>query len=265
MSRKFLTGADLSNQKIINLADGSAATDAVTKQQLDAAIRGLDWKPSARAASTTNVTLASPGTTIDGVTLASGDRILLKDQSTGSQNGLYVWTAAGSALTRATDADSSAEVTGGMAVTVTEGTVNGDKVFVLTTNDPIVLDTTALVFAQLGGGGTTYTNGSGLSLSGNIFSVNADGTSIIADGTSVRVNPAYTGLAKRYAGDVPSGSTSATITHNLNTTDITGVLVQIKSTGEVVDCDVVVTSANVVTLTFAVAPTTAQYRVAVSA
>jgi len=265
MAKKLLTGADFSNQKAINLADGSNPTDAVTKQQLDAAIRGLDWKNSVRAASTTSVTLASPGTTLDGVTLAANDRILLKDQSTASQNGIYVWTASGSALVRANDADSNAEVTGGMAVTVTEGTVNGDKSFILTTNDPIVLDTTSLAFSQLGGSGSAYTAGNGLQLSTSTFSILLDsGSGLIVSGTGLKIDPAYTGLAKRYSVDVPSGSSSATITHGLGTQDVQ-VSIRDKTSGEFVECDVVTTSVNVVTLTFATAPTTGQYRVTVVA
>lgn len=265
MSKKLLTGADLSNQKIVNLADGTAATDAVTKQQLDAAVRGLDWKQSVRAASTTNVSLSAPGASMDGVTLQSGDRVLLKDQSTASQNGIYVWTGSAAALARANDADSSSEVTAGMAVTVTEGTVNADKMYVLTTNDAITLDTTALAFAQLGGGGATYSAGNGLQNSSNTFSILLDsGSGLLVSGTGLKIDPAYTGLAKRYSVDVPSGSTSATITHNLGTSDV-AVVVRDKTSGEFVECDMVVTSANVVTLTFAVAPTTGQYRATVVA
>lgn len=263
MAKKLLTGADFNLQKLINLGDGSNPTDAVTKQQLDAAVRGLDWKPSARAASTTNVNLASPGTTLDGVTLVSGDRILLKDQTTGSQNGLYTWTASASALVRTPEADSSAEVTAGMAVSITEGTTNGDKVFLLTTNDAIVLDTTTLVFSALGGGGVSYTASNGLQLNSNAFSILLDSSpGLLSTITGLKIDPAYAGLAKRYAIDVPSGSTTATITHGLNTTDI--IVSVYDKTGNVeVECDVAATNTTTATLTFATAPTVGQYRVVV--
>jgi hypothetical protein len=118
----------------------------------------FDWKQSVRVATTTAGTLASlfeNGDTIDGVVLATGDRILIKDQATASQNGIYTVNASG-APTRATDADESIEVTGGLSVWVTEGTVNGDTGWTLTTNDPIVLGTTGLTFVQaLGLGGVT--------------------------------------------------------------------------------------------------------------
>lgn len=92
--------------------------------------------------------------TVDGVAVALGDRILVQNQVAGKDNGIYTVTTLGTGavefvLTRAVDADSSAEVTAGMAVPVAEGTANADKIFHLTTNDPIVLDTTALVFAEI--------------------------------------------------------------------------------------------------------------------
>ena len=101
--------------------------------------------------------------------LATGDRILLKDQSTGSQNGIYVVASSGSP-TRATDADSNSEVTGGMAVFVEEGTANADTGWVLTNNGAITLGTTALTFTQFTGLGEV-TAGTGLSKSGNTISL----------------------------------------------------------------------------------------------
>jgi hypothetical protein len=112
-----------------------------------------DFKGSVRVATTANITLTSAPSSIDGVTLSSGNRVLVKDQSTGSQNGIYVFNGAGSAMTRATDADGSSEVTAGMVVVSTEGTVNADKLWELTTNDPITLGTTSLTFAQVSGSG----------------------------------------------------------------------------------------------------------------
>jgi len=117
----------------------------------------VDWKDSVVAATTVNGVLATAyenGDTIDGVVLATGDRILLKDQTAGAENGIRVVQATG-APTRATDADDDADVTAGMAVIVEEGTANGDRLFILTTNDPIVVDTTALTFAELSTGGVT--------------------------------------------------------------------------------------------------------------
>lgn len=102
-----------------------------------------------RVTSTATVTVSNPGTAVfDGVTLANGDRVLLKDQSTPSQNGIYDFNGASSAMTRSADSDASAEMFSGLQVVVSEGTVSADTNFILTTNAPITLATTSLVFAR---------------------------------------------------------------------------------------------------------------------
>lgn len=135
-----------------------------TKSYVDSVATGLDVKTSVRAATTANITL-SGAQTIDGVSVVAGNRVLVKNQSTGADNGIYV--AAAGAWSRATDADNSpaGEVTSGMFTFVTEGTTNGDFGWVLTTDDPITLGSTSLTFTQFsnagGGGGVTSVNVSG--------------------------------------------------------------------------------------------------------
>lgn len=109
--------------------------------------RGL--KLPVRVAPPVNVTVASPGATLDGVTMAAGDRVLLANQTTASQNGIYNWVAAASAMTRATDSDTAAKLTDSLLVTVDEGTVNRDSIFSLSTNKPITVGTTALRFTRI--------------------------------------------------------------------------------------------------------------------
>lgn len=145
----------LNSQKITNLATPTLDTDATTKAYVDALAQGLSWKASVRAATTANITLSGTQT-IDGVEVTAGDRVLVKDQSTATANGIYV-VAAG-AWARATDADVSAEVPTGLAVFVSEGTASGDKAWVLTTNAPITLGTTGLAFAQMTGSASGETN-----------------------------------------------------------------------------------------------------------
>ncbi|HNV18253.1 MAG TPA: hypothetical protein PKJ52_01270 [Rectinema sp.] len=260
MAKKFLTGLDLASQKIANLADGSSAADAATYGQLQAAIRGLVWKAEVKAATTANITLSGTQT-IDGIACAASDRVLVKDQTTASGNGIYV-VAAG-AWSRATDLDEGSEFTNGVAVTVEQGTVNGDKAFVMSTDGAITIGTTSINFVALGGSGSSYTAGNGLNLSGATFSVvPAAGGGLTVDGSGVGIDTAYSGLAKRYSTNVPSGSTSATITHNLGTLDVHVAVFEVTG-GVEVECDVTHTSTTVVTLGFATAPTTNQYRVVV--
>ena len=149
--------------------------DLVNKTYVDNLVSGLDVKDSVRVASTANINLASATdpNPIDGVTLSNGDSILLKDQSTGAENGIYTAVTATDPTTwvRRTDADSDAEVTAGMFTFVEEGTVSADTGWILTTNDPIIVDTTALTFTQFSGSGT-ITAGVGLGKSGNTLFVN---------------------------------------------------------------------------------------------
>lgn len=253
MARKFLNGIDLTSQKITNLADPTAATDGVNLQTLQSLIRGLSWKGSVRAASTANVTLASPGTTMDGVTLAANDRVLLKNQTAPAENGIYDWTASGSALTRSTDADSATEIQGA-AVYVREGTTNADKAYTQTV-DSVTLNTTGLTWTQFGGG-NAYTAGNGLGLAGSVFSVTPD-TGIQVTGSGVKVDNAV--VVRKYAVDVPTTGTSVTITHNLGTLDVT-VAVFENTGGAEVFPDVLHATTNTLTLTFSATPTAAQYR-----
>lgn len=134
-------------------SDAVVASQKATKTYVDAKVAGLSWKQAVRAASTGPVTLSSAvenGDTLDGVTLATGDRILLKDQGTASQNGIYIVAASG-APSRATDADSGAELVNA-SVYVSEGTTNADTQWTCTTNAPITPGSTSLAFAQLSTG-----------------------------------------------------------------------------------------------------------------
>jgi hypothetical protein len=159
------------------------ATDVATKGYVDGVAQGLDIKGSVRAATTANVTLSGEQT-IDGVELVAGDRVLVKNQTTASANGIYV-VAAG-AWSRAADADASAKVSSGMFVFVEEGTANADAGFVLTTDGAITLGTTALAFAQFSGAGQV-TAGAGLTKTGNTLDIVAADATITVNGDSIQV------------------------------------------------------------------------------
>src|SRR5207253_3943701 len=136
---------------------------------------------------------------------------------TGAENGIYVWTASGSPLTRALDADSSAELVGA-AVYVTEGTTNPDRAYVQTA-DPITLGTTTPVFT-LFGGGTAYTAGNGLQLIGSAFSVLLDSSpGLVSSGTGLKVDTAT--VVRKFAATIGNGALTTIVTaHGLGTADV---------------------------------------------
>lgn len=180
--------------------DPTSALHAATKGYVDGLLSGLDVKASVRAATTANITLSAPQT-IDGVSVIAGNRVLVKDQTTASQNGIYV-VAAG-AWTRATDADSDAEVTAGLFTFVAEGTANGDTGWVLSTNDTITLNTTALTFTQFSSAGVITVSGtSALTKTGNALSVNVDNSSIEIATNALQIK-ALGVTAGMLAGSIP--------------------------------------------------------------
>ena len=179
---------------------GFGTNSLVSKEYVDAVKVGLDFKDSVRVASTGSVTISGPGAAIDGVTLSSGDRVLLKDQSTGSQNGIYVFNGSGSAMTRATDADADVEVTSGLFVFVEEGTTNADNGFVLSTNGTITVGSTALTFTQFSGAGQIVA-GDGMTKSGNQLDVNDDNITLEVASDAVRIK----GITATAVGDLLVG------------------------------------------------------------
>ena len=178
----------------LQVAAPSNDLDAANKAYVDATRSGLDVKESVRVATTASVLLASAlenGDVIDGVTLATGNRVLVKNQGTPSENGIYVVQATGAAV-RATDADTSAEVTSGMFTFVSEGTINADSGWVLSTNDTITLGTTGLTFVQFSGAGQ-ITAGAGLTKSGNTLDVGGTTDRITVNADSVDIASTYAG------------------------------------------------------------------------
>lgn len=181
----------MNSQKITNLATPVSDSDACTKGYTDSVVNGLDIKASCRVATTANIALSggSVPTSIDGVTLSTtnADRVLVKDQTDASYNGIYRYISVeGSPVFhRTADANADAEVTAGMFTFIEEGTDNADKGFVLTTNDDITVGTTDLTFTQFSKAGD-ITAGNGMSQAGTAFNVGA-GTGIAVNGSQVLV------------------------------------------------------------------------------
>lgn len=250
----------LNSHKLTGVSTPTSGTDAANKSYVDTAVTGLSWKSAVRVATTANGTLATAfanGQVVDGVTLVTGDRILLKDQTTGADRGIYTVNAAG-APTRATDNDTGAEMLGA-AVMVQEGTANANTQWIQTVDGTITVGTTTTTWTQFGGG-SSYTGGAGLTLTGAAFAV-GQGTGIIVNADDVAVDPTY--VVRKYAANIGNGAlTTITVNHALNTTDVT-FSVKTVSDGSIVYANVIVVDANNITVDFDVAPTTNQYRVTV--
>ena len=146
-------------------ADPTSALHAVSKQYVDNAIAGLDVKSSVKAASTTNVSLSAPGAVIDGVSLTAGDRILLKNQTALSENGIYIWSSSGAALVRSSDMNSWTEIPSAF-VFVEQGVSNADTGWVCVADQGGTLESSSINWSQFSGAGAV-TAGVGISVVGN--------------------------------------------------------------------------------------------------
>jgi hypothetical protein len=211
----------LNSYKITNLATPTDAADAVTKAYVDSVAEGLHIHEAAVAATTGNVNLANAlenGDVLDGITLATGNRILVKNQTTQSENGIYVVQASGQP-TRALDFDTATEVDSGDFVFVYSGTANASTGWVQT-NRPATIGTDPIVFAQFSGAGT-YLAGNGLTLTGNSFSIN---TSITADISTAQTltNKSISGSANTLTNIPNDALSNSAITINGTSTSLGG-------------------------------------------
>jgi hypothetical protein len=294
---KFAAAAaavSMGGNKLTNLATPTASTDAAPKGYVDAAIQGLSIKDSVAWATTAALAAgtysagvftetANGALSIDGSSPAVGDRVLVKNQATASQNGVYTVTQAGDGshpfiLTRATDLNTSAQFVTGIYVFVEGGTANAATGWLLTTANPITLDTTSLTFTQFNAAGGVVA-GSGINVAGTTVSVLTDGTtiSVISSNLSVKssatagqhLRSAGSGAAvwtsDNYAVSIGDGSTlSYTVNHALGSTDI---MVQVWETGgskRQAFPEIDITDSNNIAVVFSAAPSSNAYRVVVS-
>ena len=203
----------MNGQRMTGLADPVGDQDAATKAYVDATAVGLDVKNSARVATTEDITLSGVQT-IDGVGVLAGDRVLVKDQATGSENGVYD-VVSGGAWTRSEDAVQD-ELTSGSFVFVEEGSINGSAGFVVSTANPITIGTTDIEWSQFSGAGQ-ITAGAGMTKSGNTLDVNtasADRVVVNANNIDLATHGTagtYNGLTIDAYGRATSFSTPTTL------------------------------------------------------
>lgn len=290
MAKKYLgVGRDFGATKLTNVADPTLSSDGATKGYVDALVNGLVWHPAVRATVASNITVSNPGTAVfDGVTLVTGERLLLRGQSAPAENGPWVFQTSGTALTRPVDfanAVVAPPASGIINATffVQEGGSFADTAWTLTTNGTITVGTTSLAFTQFGGA-TAYTASLGVALSGadfrlaatvggagitqaaGVLDVVATDSSILVAANDLKVQLASGGgiavttgigvdstVARVFQTGTHASTTSIAVTHSLGKQFVIAQ-VYITATGEQVDCDVVATSTTVTTFSFAVAP-----------
>lgn len=251
-----------------NMVDPTSAQDGATKAYVDSVVHGLNWKDNVRAASTANVTVASPGASIDSVALAVSDRVLLKDQTDPIENGIYVWNGAATPMTRSADADTFPKLEAAVVrvddeavasnkgtrwrQTAVNGTVGVDDVTWQSddTSVPNASETVAGVVeiatqAEVDAG--TATGGTGAPLA--VTPETLDG---------------WADKPLRYAASIGNGAdTSLPVSHNLGTQDVVVEVYRNSGNYDKVLCEIRHTDVNTVTLLFTTAPTTNQYRVVI--
>ena len=238
----YLSGTQITSTATeLNLLDGITAIDTdlstvagthttlvsalAAKTYIDNTRSGLEVKDSVVVATTANITLSGTQT-IDGIAVTAGQRVLVKDQTTASQNGIYVVSA--SAWSRSTDADTADELNSGCFFFVEKGTVNADNGFVMSQDTAITFGSTNITFSQFSGAGQ-ITAGNGLGKTGDTMYVNT-GTGITITSDNVVIDTAWAGQAAiTTVGTIGTGTwngTAISATYGgtgLNTSSATGV------------------------------------------
>lgn len=260
MAKKIFTDFDFQSvSKVINLPAPSASGDGVPKSYVDSLVEGLAWKDSVRVSTQANLNLSSPGATIDGITMASQDRVLVRSQTTASQNGIYIWNGAAVAMTRSLDATTFAELE--QAVTTVE---EGTSAATTWRQDQIngTIDSSTISWVAFGASAPSASESTaGIAELATQAETNA-GTDDARIITPLKL-ATWSGRIKKFSVSIGDGSaTSYTVTHNLASRDV-HVTIYNASNYEEVITDVAHTTTNTLTVIFATAPSSDAYRVVV--
>lgn len=252
MPKSVLTDLDFVNAaRARNLPAPLLDGDAANKAYVDSAVEGLAWKDSVRVATQANINLAAPGATIDGITMAVNDRVLVRSQTTTTENGIYIWNGAAVAMTRALDANTFNELEQAV-VTVEEGTSAGATFRQTAVNGTI--GSTAVSFSAFG----TAAPAANEATSGIIEIATQAETDTGTDDTRA-ITPlklaTFSGRARRFSQTFGDGSaTSYVLTHNLNTQDVQVFVRRASAPFDEVLADIELTSVNSVTIRTNAAP-----------
>lgn len=246
--------------RITGLLDPSGAQDAATKAYVDAALEGLAWKDNARVSTASNISIASPGATLDGVTMAANDRVLVRGQTSQPENGIYIWNGAAVAMTRAADASTVAELRSAV-ITIDEGTSAGSTFRQSTVSG--VIGTANIVWGSFG----TSAPAASETVAGILeLATQAEtdaGTDDLRAVTPLKL-ASWSGRLRRFPQTIGDGSaTSIIVTHNLNTRDVHAEVWQATGTFDKVDCEMELTSVNQITFKFNTAPGSNALRVVI--
>lgn len=263
MSRLVGSTLDFNNAaRIINLLAPASPSEPVRLQDLNSAVEGLAWKDNARVSTASNINIASPGAALDGITMAVNDRVLVRGQTTQTENGIYIWNGAATTLTRSLDGSTFDELESAI-VTVDEGTSGGSAFRQTQVNG--VIGTNNVIWVSFGA-----TVGAATTASAGIVRLATAAETNAGTDATIAVSPAtlatYSGMVRKFSQTFGDGSaTQYTITHNLNSQDVTVAVYRTSGAFDEVFCDVEHTTANSITVRFASAVASNQFRAVVHA